>query len=173
MTSQSSGDRTRHRISADLPNDPHDLQRFVDAQSPVHEQALVEIRGGLKRSHWMWYVFPQYAGLGSSPTSRKFAIGSIAEAKAYLRHDVLGPRLMECSEALLVIEGRSAHQIFGADDVKLQSCATLFARVSPAGSAFHRILDRFFEGEPDGKTLALMEGGCPADSPAGGGSGPT
>lgn len=163
----------RHRVDADHANDPHNLQRFVDAQSPIHDQALAEIRAGQKRAHWMWYVFPQYAGLGSSPTSREFAIGSIAEAKAYLRHAVLGPRLVECAEALLLVEGRSAHQIFGADDVKLRSCATLFARVSPPGSAFHRLLDRFFGGEPDSTTLSLIERGTPTDSPAGGSSGPT
>lgn len=154
-------------------NDLHDLQRFVDAQSPLHDQALAEIRSGQKRSHWMWYVFPQYAGLGSSPMSRKFAIGSIAEAKAYLRHAVLGPRLVECVDALLLIEGRTVHQIVGADHVKLHSCATLFACVSPPGSAFHRLLDRFFAGKPDSATLSLIDGGTPTNSPAGGSSGPT
>ena len=122
----------------------------------------------------MWYIFPQYDGLGSSPTSRRFAIKSIAEANAYLRHDVLGPRLVECAEALLVIEGRSAHEIFGVpDDAKLRSCVTLFSRVSPAGSLFHRLLDRFFAGETDSKTLDLIERGTPTDSLPGGSSGQT
>lgn len=162
------------RVSADEGNDPHDLRRFVQAQSRIYDQALTEIRLGHKRSHWMWYIFPQYDGLGSSPTARRFAIKSIAEANAYLRHDFLGPRLVECAEALLIIEGRSAHEIFGSpDDAKLRSCATLFSRVSPAGSPFHRLLDRFFAGEPDSKTLDLIERGTPTDSLSGGSSGPT
>lgn len=160
--------------SAPPSHDPHELRRFVEAQSRNYDQALAEITLGQKRSHWMWYVFPQYVGLGSSPTSRRFAIKSIAEANAYLRHDVLGPRLVECGEALLVVEGRSAHEIFGSpDDVKLKSSATLFSRVSPAGSAFHRLLDRFFAGEPDRRTLDLIERGTSTDSLPGGSSGPT
>ena len=97
----------------------------------------------------MWYVFPQIAGLGVSATSRKYAIESLAEADAYLRHEILGPRLVACAEAALAVEGRSAQQIFGSpDDVKLRSSATLFARVSPEGSVFHRLLDKYFGGEP-------------------------
>src|SRR5690606_32469359 len=104
-------------------------------QERDYAQALAEIRSGRKRSHWMWYVFPQIAGLGMSPTSRHYAIKSLDEAKAYLAHPVLGPRLAECAEALMAVENRSAHQIFGSpDDMKLQSCATLFALTAPPGS---------------------------------------
>ena len=113
-------------------DDPYDLGRFVRAQEPDYGRALSEIRAGRKRSHWMWYVFPQFAGLGSSPTARFYAIKSAAEAEAYLRHPVLGPRLAECGEAALGVEGRSAHDIFGSpDDLKLRSSATLFARGRP------------------------------------------
>lgn len=137
--------------------DPHDLNRFVQAQSEDYERALSEIRSGQKRSHWMWYVFPQYAGLGFSPTAQHYAIKSLDEAKAYLAHPVLGPRLVECAEAALGIEGLSAYEIFGTpDDLKLKSCATLFAHVSPPGSVFERLLDRFFEGGRDEKTLSLL-----------------
>ncbi len=137
--------------------DPHDLARFVRAQEGDYERALAEIRGGRKRSHWMWYVFPQYDGLGFSPTSRLYAVKSLAEARAYLSHPVLGPRLVECAEAALGVEGRSASEIFGSpDDMKLRSCATLFARVSPAGSVFQRLLDKYFQGQPDDRTLRLL-----------------
>ena len=137
--------------------DPFDLDRFVRAQDADYETALAEIRGGRKRSHWMWYVFPQIAGLGVSPTAQHFAIRNLAEAKAYLSHPILGPRLIECAETLLTIEGRSAHDIFGSpDDMKLRSCATLFAQVSADSSVFQRILDRYFDGRPDERTLALV-----------------
>ena len=139
------------------PDAPHDLGRFVAAQDGVYDEALVEIRSGRKRSHWMWFVFPQFAGLGSSDTSRHFAIRSLAEARAYLDHPVLGARLTEAAGAALSVEGRTAREIFGSpDDLKLRSCATLFAHVSPAGSVFHRLLDRFFAGEPDRRTLELL-----------------
>jgi uncharacterized protein (DUF1810 family) len=145
-------------------SDPYDLQRFVDAQDRDYARALAEINRGEKRSHWMWYVFPQCDGLGHSPTARRFAISSVAEAAAYLRHPVLGPRLIEAAEAALAVEGRSAHDIFGSpDDMKLHSSATLFSRVSVAGSPFHRILDRFFGGEPDRKTLELIGSDAPAN----------
>jgi uncharacterized protein (DUF1810 family) len=137
--------------------DPHDLSRFLRAQEGVYEGALAEIRSGRKRNHWMWFIFPQVEGLGSSPTSLRYAIRSIAEAKAYLGHPVLGPRLVECAEAALGVQGRSAHEIFGSpDDRKLRSCATLFAQASPNGSAFHRLLDRYFEGRPDERTLQIL-----------------
>jgi uncharacterized protein (DUF1810 family) len=140
-----------------VADDPFDLNRFVEAQARDYPQALAEIRAGHKRSHWMWYVFPQFAGLGFSATSQHFAIKSTAEAEAYLRHPVLGRRLVECCEALLAVEGRTAHDVFGSpDDMKLRSCATLFARVSPPGSVFDRVLDRYFAGEPDAKTLRLL-----------------
>jgi uncharacterized protein (DUF1810 family) len=138
-------------------NDPHDLQRFVDAQEGDYARALAEIRAGEKRSHWMWYIFPQCHGLGHSPTARRFALRSLAEAEAYLHHPILGPRLVEAAEATLALEGRSAHDIFGSpDDMKLHSSATLFSRVAAAGSPFHRILDRFFGGRPDPRTLELI-----------------
>jgi uncharacterized protein (DUF1810 family) len=138
-------------------SDPHDLSRFVQAQEGVYERALSEIRSGRKRSHWIWYIFPQFDGLGSSSTSRRYSIKSIAEAEAYLSHPVLGPRLLECAEAALRVDGRTAFEIFGSpDDLKLRSCATLFAVVSPAGSVFDRLLEKYFPGGRDGKTLQLL-----------------
>ncbi len=137
--------------------DPFDLQRFVAAQVADYDRALFEIAGGRKYSHWMWYIFPQIAGLGFSATSKTYAIKGAAEATAYLEHPLLGPRLLACVEAALAVEGRSAHQIFGSpDDMKLKSCATLFAHVSPAGSAFDRLLAKFFAGERDDWTLRLL-----------------
>ena len=137
--------------------DPYDLARFVRAQEPDYDRAMSEIRGGRKRSHWMWYIFPQFDGLGVSPTSRQYAIKSVAEAEAYLRHPVLGSRLLESMQALLDVEGRSALEVFGSpDDLKLRSCATLFACVSPAGSVFEQLLDRYFGGERDDQTLRLV-----------------
>ncbi len=137
--------------------DPYDLNRFLAAQEDDYEQALSEVRSGRKRSHWMWYVFPQFDGLGFSSTSRRYSIKSVEEARAYLGHPVLGQRLTECVEAALGVEGKSAYEIFGSpDDMKLKSCATLFARVSPAGSVFERLLDKFFQGERDPGTLRLL-----------------
>ena len=137
--------------------DPHNLSRFVQAQNDDYERALAEIKSGRKQSHWMWYIFPQFDGLGFSPTSKRYSIKSIAEAKAYLAHPLLGPRLTECAEAVLRIEKRSAYDIFGSpDDMKLKSCATLFACVSPAQSVFHQLLDKYFQGERDGQTLRLL-----------------
>ena len=137
--------------------DRYGLRRFVDAQERDYDRALAEIRNGPKRSHWMWYVFPQFAGLGMSATSQHYAIQSLAEAGAYLAHPVLGPRLVECADAVLAIDGRSALEIFGSpDDMKLRSCATLFAHVSPEGSVFQRVIDSYFDGEPDDKTLSLI-----------------
>jgi uncharacterized protein (DUF1810 family) len=137
--------------------DPHQLNRFVQAQEPCYQQALNEIRSGQKCSHWMWYIFPQFDGLGFSSTSRHYSIKSRAEAVAYLNHPVLGSRLVECAEAAFQVKGRSALEIFGSpDDMKLWSCATLFACVSPAGSVFDRLLAKYFHGEHDGKTLCLL-----------------
>ena len=137
--------------------DPFALSRFVAAQEPDYERALAELRRGRKESHWMWYVFPQFRGLGSSPISQRYAIGSLAEARAYLAHPVLGPRLVECAEAVLAISDRSATDIFGwPDDMKLRSSATLFAEASEPGSPFHRILARYFAGQADGRTLSLL-----------------
>jgi len=140
--------------------DPYDLTRFVLGQELNYADALSEIRNGRKRSHWMWYIFPQYQGLGSSPTSRRYAIKSMTEASAYLQHPILGPRLLECAEAALGVTGRSAHELFGSpDDMKLQSCATLFASVSPPGSVFERLLEKYFDGTRDEKTLSLLGSG--------------
>lgn len=138
-------------------SDPYYLERFVQAQEADYQLALSEIRNGRKKSHWMWYIFPQLDGLGFSEQSRRYAIKSVDEATAYLNHAVLGPRLIECAEAALAIDGRSAGDVFGTpDDMKLRSCATLFAVVTPAGSVFHRVLNKYFDGEPDAKTLSLL-----------------
>ncbi len=141
-------------------HDSYDLNRFLLAQEADYERALAEIQSGRKRTHWMWYVFPQFDGLGFSATSQRYAIKSLAEADAYLGHPVLGPRLIECAEAALGVEARSALEIFGTpDDMKLRSCATLFASVSPAGSVFELLLAKYFEGEGDEGTLRLVGGG--------------
>ena len=138
--------------------DPYDLGRFLRAQERDFEQALSEIRSGQKRTHWMWYIFPQFAGLGFSSMSKRYSIRDIGEANAYLDHPVLGPRLLECAEAVVAIEGRTATEIFGGpDDLKLRSCATLFAHVSPRGSVFERLLEKYFGDQRDEKTLRLLD----------------
>lgn len=140
-----------------LVPDPYDLDRFVMAQGHSYAEVLAELRGGRKRSHWMWFIFPQIQGLGSSEVARRFAISGIEEARDYLAHPILGPRLRECTALVLAIEGRSASEIFGwPDDLKLRSCATLFACVSPPGSVFHRVLDKFFAGKADEATLSQL-----------------
>ncbi|MGE0543298.1 MAG: DUF1810 domain-containing protein [Dehalococcoidia bacterium] len=139
-------------------NEPQGLSRFVRAQEENYGRALSEIRDGRKCSHWMWYIFPQIEGLGDSWMSRRYAIKDSAEAVAYLRHPILGPRLVECADAALRIEGRSALEVFGSpDDQKLRSCATLFASVSPQGSVFHRLIDKYFQGTSDSRTLHLLD----------------
>ena len=143
--------------------DPFDLARFVDAQDADYRRALEELRSGRKRSHWMWYIFPQFAGLGTSEWSRRYAIKSRAEAVAYLAHPVLGPRLRECALALLQHRERSAREILGEpDDLKLWSSATLFADVDGEG-VFTRLLEQFFEGDVDRTSLELMRA---AEGPA-------
>jgi uncharacterized protein (DUF1810 family) len=138
-------------------NDVHDLNRFVEAQRSAYERALAELRSGRKRSHWMWYIFPQLAGLGHSTMSRQYAIAHAEEAKAYLDHALLGPRLIECATAVLETEGRSACEIFGSpDDLKLHSSATLFGRVSPPGSVFSGLLAKYFGGREDEQTVRLL-----------------
>jgi uncharacterized protein (DUF1810 family) len=135
--------------------DPHDLQRFVDAQERdgTYEQALSELRAGQKTTHWVWFVFPQIAGLGKSETARAFAIDSLEEARAYLDHPLLGPRLRESAQALLEVEGKSAPEILGETDAtKLRSSMTLFALAAPAEPLFPRVLDRYYDGEPDEET---------------------
>lgn len=147
------------RVSVMPAQDPFNLARFTDAQEHVYATALAEIRSGRKRSHWMWFIFPQFMGLGSSAIAERFAIGSADEARAYLAHPILGRRLTECVEALLGPEDRSASDVFGyPDDLKLRSSATLFASVSPAGSVFERLLEKYFAGQRDEKTVALLRG---------------
>ena len=138
--------------------DPFDLERFVIAQDSAYARALAELRSGRKESHWMWYVFPQMRGLGFSPAARKYGIANLDEARAYLDHPVLGPRLREVTEAVLAIEGSSAYDIFGSpDDLKLRSSATLFAQASPKGSIFEQLLAKYYDGAPDPATLRLLE----------------
>lgn len=133
------------------------LQRFLDAQAPVIDTALSELRAGRKRSHWMWFVFPQLAALGRSGTAKFYGIGSLEEARRYLAHPVLGARLLACTEAVLAHAGRGAHAIFGSpDDLKFRSCMTLFGRADPEQAVFRRALDAFFDGE-DPLTLGLLE----------------
>jgi uncharacterized protein (DUF1810 family) len=138
-------------------NDIYDLDRFVRAQQGDYERALSEITSGRKRTHWMWYIFPQLDGLALSPTAKRYAIKSVEEARAYLEHPILGPRLLDCAEAVVRVEGRSATEIFGSpDDLKLKSCATLFSCVAPPGSVFDRLLEKYYRGARDGKTLELL-----------------
>jgi len=135
----------------------NDLQRFVDAQEPRIADAMAELRAGRKRTHWMWFVFPQLRGLGHSQMAWHFGIASRDEAAAFLAHAVLGPRLRECVEAVLAVRGRTAHEIFGSpDDLKLRSCLTLFAEVAGGDSVFDRALRQYFGGQPDPATLDLL-----------------
>ena len=141
------------------PEDSFDLVRFLQAQEGDYQTALSELRSGRKQSHWMWYIFPQFEGLGLSAISRRYSIKSRAEAEAYLAHPILGPRLVECAQAALDVNGRSALELFGSpDDLKLRSSATLFALVSPPDSVFQRVLDKYFQGERDARTIALVVG---------------
>jgi uncharacterized protein (DUF1810 family) len=134
------------------------LQRFVDAQASVYETALRELRLGRKRGHWMWFVFPQLRGLGISSTSRLYGIESKREAEDYLSHPLLGRRLIECVETVNALESRSAESVFGAtDSMKLRSSATLFG-IAGGGAPFRDCLDRYFEGRPDDRTIALLAG---------------
>jgi uncharacterized protein (DUF1810 family) len=134
-----------------------DLERFVAAQEDTYDRALRELRAGRKTSHWMWWVFPQVAGLGQSPTSRQYAVADLAEARAYLRHDVLGPRLVECCRALLDLGEVGAVQVLGTiDAMKLRSSMTLFAHADPSERVFGEVLARFYAGEEDERTVALL-----------------
>lgn len=134
------------------------LQRFVDAQAPVFDAACAELAAGRKRTHWMWFVFPQLRGLGLSPTAQHYGLASREEALAYWRHPLLGPRLARCAGLVLAQAGRrSAHEIFGSpDNLKLRSCMTLFDLVAPAEQVFLRVLDAFYGGRADERTLALL-----------------
>lgn len=142
-----------------LTDDPYNLQRFVDVQKRDYAQALQELGQGRKRSHWIWYIFPQVAGLGSSSMAREYAIKSREEAVAYLNHELLGPRLLECSHALLRHRGQDIGDIMGwPDDLKLKSSMTLFASVDDGGCpVFHEVLQTFYAGERDEKTLAFLD----------------
>lgn len=138
-------------------NDPFDLQRFIDAQDPVFEQVRAELRAGRKRSHWIWFVFPQLAGLGSSALAQRFAISSLQEAAAYLRHPVLAARLTECTQLVLAAEAASAEDIFGpVDAMKFRSSMTLFSYAAPDNPLFREALQRYFGGQPDPLTLERL-----------------
>jgi uncharacterized protein (DUF1810 family) len=140
---------------------PFELERFEDAQDAqgVYDATLRELRAGAKRSHWMWFVFPQIAGLGSSSMSKAYAIGSLAEANAYLEHPVLGPRLLECVRILLSLDGPGAREVFGEiDALKLRSSMTLFARAAPENPLFGQLLAHYFDGIPDARTEAILDG---------------
>ena len=142
-------------------DDAHDLDCFVEAQDDDYEQALAEVEAVRKKRHWMRYIFPQIDGLGSGAMARRYAIRGVAEARAYLEHPVLGPRLVRIAEAALGVEGKAAHDIFGSpDDLKLKSSRTLFAGVSPPGSVFERLLARYYRVERDARTLELIGAGA-------------
>jgi uncharacterized protein (DUF1810 family) len=138
-------------------DDPFHLQRFVDAQAHVFEQVLAELRDGRKRSHWMWFIFPQIAGLGSSPTAQQYAISGRNEAEAYLRHPTLGPRLRHSTKLVNEVLGHTVEDIFGyPDNLKFRSSVTLFSSVAPSEEVFRTALEKYFGGKPDSATLALL-----------------
>ena len=133
------------------------FEHFVKAQAPVYEAVVAELATGRKRSHWMWFVFPQLAGLGSSPMAQRFALAGLDDARGYLAHGLLGARLIEGTRLVLAVEGRSAHDIFGSpDDLKFRSSMTLFARAAPAQAVFRQAIDRYYDGIEDPRTLALL-----------------
>lgn len=137
--------------------DPFDLKRFVDAQRPVYDDVVAELRAGRKRSHWMWFVFPQLRGLGGSAMAARFGIASLDEAGAYLRHELLGPRLHECARLVSAVQGRSIGQIFGSpDDLKLCSSMTLFAHATEDNADFVAVLDKYYDGRQDRLTLERL-----------------
>ena len=141
------------RAGAAPPGDPFDLERFVRAQAGHIDDALRELRAGAKRSHWMWFVFPQLQGLGRSAMASAYAISGREEARAYLAHPLLGPRLLHCTAAVLAVRGRTAHEIFGSpDDVKFLSCMTLFEQVAPQHGEFAQAIDRYFGGVRDSRS---------------------
>ena len=143
-------------------NDPHDLTRYVAAQQPVFERVCAELAAGRKQTHWMWYVFPQLRGLGSSPTAERYGIGSLEEARAYLAHPLLGERLRRCTQLVNTVQGRSAEAIFGyPDHLKFRSCMTLFSRATDdPDNAFRQALDRWCDGRPDQQTVAPIDAGA-------------
>ncbi|MBV8786702.1 MAG: DUF1810 domain-containing protein [Mycobacterium sp.] len=141
----------------DSAADPFDLERFVTAQEPVYRDVVAELRDGRKRSHWMWFVFPQLRGLGGSAMAARYGISSLEEADAYLRHPVLGPRLRECTRLVNKVQGRSVSQIFGSpDDLKLCSSMTLFAHATDDNQDFVALLDKFYDGRQDEQTLQRL-----------------
>jgi uncharacterized protein (DUF1810 family) len=140
-----------------VADDPFDLQRFVDAQAAVYERVRAELKNGRKQSHWMWFIFPQIAGLGHSAMAQRYAISSLDDAKAYLANPVLGPRLRECTSLVLQVVGKSALQILGSpDDMKFRSCMTLFARAAPEEALFRTALEKYFDGVEDSQTLTRL-----------------
>ena len=142
--------------------DPYRLRRFVDAQNQngQYQEIVSELRNGRKSSHWMWYVFPQVKGLGRSLMANEYAIGSLAEAQAFLGHPLLGPRLVECAQLLLAIDGKSAVDVFGSvDAMKLRSSMTLFSRADPQQAVFRQVLDRYFQGSEDPETIRRLGSG--------------
>ncbi|HEY3147638.1 MAG TPA: DUF1810 domain-containing protein [Dongiaceae bacterium] len=137
--------------------DTFNLQRFVDAQEPVYGRVCAELKNGRKQSHWMWFIFPQIAGLGHSPMAQRYAISSLKGARAYLDHPPLGPRLRECTRLVLAVEGRTAHEILGSpDDMKFRSCLTLFAYATADNQIFRDALQKYFDGEEDSLTVARL-----------------
>jgi uncharacterized protein (DUF1810 family) len=133
------------------------LERFVEAQAPIYARALTELKAGRKQSHWMWFVFPQIAGLGHSPMAQHYAIQNLPEARAYLVHPLLGARLRECTQAVMAVDGKTAHEIFGApDDLKFHSSMTLFAQAAPDEKLFRAALNKYFNGEDDALTLEKL-----------------
>ncbi len=147
-----------------MTNDPdacRSLDRFVEAQEPVFDAVCAELAGGRKRTHWMWFVFPQHEGLGGSAMAKFYGLSSADEALAYWQHPVLGPRLKTCTQLVLAHGKKSAHDIFGSpDDLKFRSCLTLFEAVAPEEPVFRRALDQFFDGKADGRTKELVGAGC-------------
>jgi uncharacterized protein (DUF1810 family) len=144
-------------VVSENSGDPHDLQRFVDAQNPVYDTVIDELRAGRKRSHWIWFIFPQLKGLGRSPTAQHYGMASREEAVAYLEHEVLGPRLRECTALVVGIEGRSIGEAFGSpDDLKLRSSMTLFARCTDDNADFLAVLDTFYGGVQDPATVSRL-----------------
>ena len=145
-------------LEDNTPAMQHDLNRFIIAQDPVFDDAISELKAGQKRSHWMWFIFPQIHGLGHSETAKRYAIKSTDEARAYLNHPILGTRLLECAEAVKAIQNRSASQIFGCpDDMKFRSSLTLFASVSEEKSIFHELIAKYYAGKPDERTIEILK----------------
>jgi uncharacterized protein (DUF1810 family) len=140
--------------------DPFELDRFVQAQSPVMSDVLWELCDGRKRTHWMWFVFPQLRALGQSATAKHYGIASLDEARAYMAHPILGPRLIDCARLVLAVQGRTAHDVFGSiDALKLRSSMTLFAAAAPDAAVFRDVIRKYYDGQPDERTVELLAGG--------------